>query len=236
MDFKSIKPSDDDLALRLESPGFSIPYPILINKELMPPQMLAMLDATWRRECFPPQQVKFHLLRNVVVVHEGLVLDEATGVYQASITQHSEVEIRKGLADAQEAIRTGQAPVHKGTYLLCTKRGTGNYGHWLMEMLPRAFLGSQHFGEIRYVVPTAAPQLASVISTSLELLNIRPDMVLRAGREPHVFEELILIDGLTQHGVLYVAACHCVYPSPVCFGTFSRCGACIRYKVFDWLS
>ena len=50
MDFKSIKPSDDDLALRLKSPGFSIPYPILINKELMPPQMLAMLDATWRRE------------------------------------------------------------------------------------------------------------------------------------------------------------------------------------------
>ena len=169
------------------------------------------------------------------LVHEGLVLDEATGVYQASITQHSEVEIRKGLADAQEAIRTGQAPVHKGTYLLCTKRGTGNYGHWLMEMLPRAFLGSQHFGEIRYVVPTAAPQLASVISTSLELLNIRPDMVLRAGREPHVFEELIVSTALPT----WSSICRrlSLRLSKLCLlRSFLRCGACIRYKVFDWLS
>lgn len=198
---KLVQPANEDLILSLESPGFSMRYPTLFNKELMQPQMLAMLEATWKREHFPARQIQFHRVRNVAVVEEGLVFDERGALYRTSITQHAEAGIRKGLAAAQTAYRSGAVSVHKGVHLLCKKRGAGNYGHWLMEMLPRAYLGSRHVGALRYVVPKAEPQLELVISTSLDLLGITPDAILCVGHEPHLFEELILVDGLTEHGV-----------------------------------
>jgi capsular polysaccharide biosynthesis protein len=78
-------------------------------------------------------------------------------------------------------------------------------------MLPRAYFGKKYLRSdtLRYVVPiTNSTPLNGVIDSSLAMLGIEPCSLTKIGPQPHRFRELVLIDGLTTHGV---------YMSPLVF-------------------
>lgn len=189
--------------LRLDSPSFRIAAPEIRHLEIIPDSVAQAMRVSWDRGTFPSGTVTFSLLEDVHVVEEGLVFDASGRLLKGSITQHAPAEIARGFAKVQTAMRDLSAPRRGGTLVLCTKRGARNFGHWLIEMLPKAYFSHRHLASHApgFIVPAVDGPLREVIADSLAMLRIDASSVLRSGPEPVRYERLILMEGLTHHGV-----------------------------------
>jgi Glycosyltransferase 61 len=188
--------------LALDSPDFQVEYPFIYRKELIPADWLAVLDPTWRAGTIPGRKIRLFELRDVFVAFEGLVFNKDLDVYRTSVTGHSPAEIELSVGRIRDRMQDGSLPVHLGRAVLCSKRGATNYGHFIVEMLPKAFLVRQHFPNtpLYYIVPGDRARLGDVIMDSFQMLGIDGQYLVRCSQEPAFFEEVILVDGLTQHG------------------------------------
>ena len=188
--------------LTLDSPDFSVAYPFIHRKEMMPADLVALLDLAWTKGRFEGRKIDVYRLRDVFVAFEGLVFDKYLDVYRTSVTGHQPDEIESACHAIRDGMQNGSIPVNLSTAVLCKKRGTYNYGHFLIEMFPKAFLAMKHLpsDRLHYVVGAEDGALGDVIATSLAMLGIPQKRVVRCGREPAFFREIILIDGLTHHG------------------------------------
>lgn len=186
--------------LELTSPAFAMQAPALVHAELVPDDVIGAMQVSWNIPYFPERSVEVFLLEDVHVAEEGLVFDAHGRLFRGTITQHSQAEIDRGYAAVMAA---GSLPIRSGTFVLCKKRGADNFGHWLMEMLPKAHLARLYAARegLRYVVPAARGQLAQVVTDSLAMLEIHEDAVLRADAGPLRVDRLLVVDGLTAHGV-----------------------------------
>ncbi|QCO19964.1 glycosyltransferase family 61 protein (plasmid) [Azospirillum brasilense] len=195
-------PAGADL-LTLLSPAFEAPPPSIRHRERVPPDVLRTMEATWAPGRFEERQVSVLRLRDVWVAKEGLVFDRDGALYHRTVTQHGAAEVAVAQAAVREAIaRGGATPDRDGPVVLCKKRGVGNYGHWLMEMLPRAHLVHRHRPDLgaRVLVADVPGQLRASMAASLALLGIDPAHAVVAGDAPRAFGELLLVEGLTDHG------------------------------------
>ncbi len=196
-----IVPSKEERAFRLHSPPFKMRPPKVTNIDLVPEDALRAMTVSWNRSDYKEQAVTAHLLHDVLVAAEGLVFDSRGQLYEATITQHSEVEIAQAHDEVVSAI-AGQLPSAAGQFVLCKKRGAQNYGHWLLEMLPNAYFSRLRHGRVqRFIVPSAEGQLGQVIRETTGLLSVSGDQLHPLGREVLRAEELLVIEGLTNHGV-----------------------------------
>lgn len=196
-------PTGTDL-LTLPSPAFEAPPPAIRHRERVPPGVLRSMEATWAPGRFEERRVRVLWLRDVWVAKEGLVFDRDGALYHQTVTQHSADWIADAQAAVLEAIARGNtAPDRDGPVVLCKKRGVGNYGHWMMEMLPKAYLVHRHLPELgaRPLVADVPGQLRASMAASLALLGIDPARAVVAGDAPRRFGELLLVEGLTDHGV-----------------------------------
>ena len=194
-------PTDGDL-LVLPSPAFDAPPPPIRHRARITDAALRAMEGTWSMGRFAERRVRVLRLRDVWVAREGLVFDRDGALYRATVTQHSPVEVAEArdavLAAIDQAAIDGNGPV-----VLCKKRGVGNYGHWMMEMLPRAHLVHSRCPELdaRFLVAEAPEPLRATMAASLALLGIAPSRIITAGNAPRRFAELLLVEGLSEHGV-----------------------------------
>ncbi|OYD82287.1 glycosyltransferase family 61 protein [Azospirillum brasilense] len=196
---------DGAVILSLTSPGFDAAYPRVVNKGLIPPDVLEPMEWAWTTRRFPERPVRVLRLTDVWVAKEGLVFDRDGTLYRETITQHSAGEVEQARAAVLEAIGRGgpvAEPDAGGPVLLCKKRGIGNYGHWLMEMLPKAQLVHRHLPELgaRFLVAHAPGQLNDTMAFSLSMLGIDLARTIVADDTPRRFADLLLVDGLSEHG------------------------------------
>lgn len=86
--------------------------------------------------------------------------------------------------------------------LLCKKRGIGNYGHWMLEMLTKAWLVERHLPDlgVRFLVADVPGHLREIMAFSLGMLGIDLARTLVANDAPRHFAEPVVVDGLTEHG------------------------------------
>ncbi len=187
--------------LSLNSPDYSVEYPAIEHRELIPADLLRLLDSIWNTGQFTARKIEFLRLRDVFVAFEGLVFNKDLSIYQASITDHLPEEIETARRTIRERMADGSMPVHLGPAVLCKKRGTHNYGHFLIEMLPKAYLARRHLsGEnLAYVIGAEGGGLGAVMRDALAMLDIPESAIMRRDRQPSFFRELIVINGLTQH-------------------------------------
>lgn len=199
-------PTDGDL-LVLPSPAFDAPPPRIRHRDRITGAALRAMEGTWGMGRFAERRVRVLRLRDVWVAREGLVFDRDGALYRDTVTQHSPAEV----AEAQDAVLAaiGQTANDRngidgnGPVVLCKKRGVGNYGHWMMEMLPRAHLVHRRCPELeaRFLVAEAPEPLRATMAASLTLLGIAPSRIVVAGDAPRRFAELLLVEGLSEHGV-----------------------------------
>ncbi len=187
---------------RLASPYFPVAYPDVQAAALMPEVIAGSMNAYWSARFFPVRAVDFYRLRDVYVCAEGLVFDAQGRLFRASIAQHAP----DGIATAARQVAAARAgedvPRHAGPAVLCKKTGSFNYGHWLLEMWPRAVLARRELDipDLRYVVHAQEGGLRQVMRECMALAGIGEAAVIETPWEPQFFEELFVIDGIATHG------------------------------------
>ncbi len=202
------------------SPGFAYAPPDVTHEALIDPSIRPGLTATWSR-AEPPRVTAFHSVPDVYVVGEGLVFDREQRLLQPSVTQTPPAMVEAAAATLRAAVQAGTVVPHAGPLVLCGKAGLNNYGHWLAEMLPRAFLSLPWIGldhGWRVLVPQTYPWMRAVIEDSLDLLGAGAGKrVLGDGSPCHV-SELVMLTGMTEHGQ---------YFSPLVLGAMDRIAATV---------
>lgn len=198
----TIRLPDDAVLLSLTSPSFDARYPRIVNKELIPPPILQAMEWAWNTPHFPERPVRVARLSDVWVAREGLVFDRDGNLYAETVTQHSEAEVAQAHALVREAMGLGWEADREGPVLLCKKRGIGNYGHWMMEMLPKAHLVHSRLPDLdlRYLVADVPGRLRETMAFSLDMLGIDLARTIVADDLPRPIADLVIVDGLTQHG------------------------------------
>lgn len=193
---------DDAGILDLVSPAFDARYPRVVNKELIPPSILQAMEWAWRTPRFPERPVRVARLRDVWVAKEGLVFDHDGSLYAQTVTQHSPAEVEQAHAAVLAAMGRGWKADADGPVLLCKKRGIGNYGHWLMEMLPKAHLVHSRLRDldVRFLVADVPGRLRESMAYSLALLGVDLARTIVADDTPRRFADLLVVDGLSEHG------------------------------------
>ncbi|MDQ2102078.1 glycosyltransferase family 61 protein [Azospirillum isscasi] len=197
---------DDAVILTLASPGFDAAYPRILHKDLIPQPVLDVMEWAWRTPRFPERPVRVARLSDVWVAREGLVFDREGRLYHETITQHSGAEIEEAHAAVLAAMAAWpereRGADGKGPVLLCKKRGIGNYGHWMMEMLPKAHLVHSRLPDLdaRFLVAQAPGHLNNAMAFSLSMLGIDLARTIVANDAPRRFADLLLVDGLSEHG------------------------------------
>jgi len=207
--------------LRLASPSFRVAYPDIGNRQLIPSDTLHAMEQAWNLGRLPVRPVTFYRLQNVYVCEEGLVFDEGLNLYRSTLAQHPPAYVARALRQLRDPRARERIPRHDGPTLLCKKIGSFNYGHWLVEMLPRAQLAREHLGipGLRYVVHDVEGPMRTVMRDSFALLGVARGAVLATGNEPQFFSELIIVEGLSDHGM---------FMSPVCLDALAKVTAMVR--------
>jgi capsular polysaccharide biosynthesis protein len=194
-------PADFKVLSLHDEPAVLTP-PTVLNRELIPAETLASLERAWRQPP-NPRQIEIYRLHDVYVAHEGLVFDRDLNLYRQTIVQHELISQQNSLHAIQGALASKTLRREAGCFVLCKRRGARNYGHWLIDMMPIAKVARDHIdlSGARYIVADEPGALGVVIEESMGMIGIDPPALHRTPREPRWFEELIVVIGLTQHGM-----------------------------------
>ena len=198
-----VGPAAGSVVLEFVSPGFDAPAPEIRNRSLIPAAVVAAMAPSWGLGRHPAGSVRFFALHDVFVVGEGLVFDRALNVYAISMTQHDLAQAGLARDRVRAAIEEGSVIEHRGTALLCQKRGMTNFGHWLVELLPIAHLALAQLatGVWSVLVPRVGEPMDTVIHDSLAMIGVPAGAIVGGDGSPRHVETLIVALGLTAHGL-----------------------------------
>jgi capsular polysaccharide biosynthesis protein len=178
-------------------------YPAVYQRHLIPDDTFRILSNRWSEECKAIPNTEFHLVRGVYVIDEGLVFTPDAVLVAQTRIDFTDVEVARAEERIINALQS-PAPIARYTRgVLCKKRGAKNYGHWLVEMLPKAYwtLRKLNLWDWPMAVHACAPEMAAVIRDSLAVIGVPAEKIIETGSEPVYFEELLLVRGLTEHSL-----------------------------------
>ncbi len=184
------------------SPGFAASAPDLIGDALIP-DAVRQACAAWTQRRFEPRDVVIRVARDVFVAAEGLVFDGEGQILRYSIRQHEPEMLGRAAAAVRRAIEGEPVVRHEAPLVLGKKRGAANYGHWMIEMLPMLHLALSRLADRRIGVlvhDVSEPMLGLIMQQSLRRLGIEDRRVRVSGLEPVFVRELIMVEGMTEHG------------------------------------
>ena len=167
----------------------------------MPPGVLAQMRPTWDKVWFPPRPFHISTFDDVFVVSEGLVVTRDGELVAPTVTQHTADAIKAARESVKAVIAGRECRRISDNVVLCRKPGCATYGHWLVEMLPWIVLASRWPEPVQFLVQELGGAMPSIMRQSFALLGIDEQRVLQAGFEPVRVERLIVVHGLTEHGL-----------------------------------
>jgi capsular polysaccharide biosynthesis protein len=170
---------------------------------MMSDDVFQTLNNHWANDIYKAPNIKIYKLKNVFVVAEGLVFTESGGLITETQSAHSFDELQKARIDIYEAISNRESTPHCLKAILCKQRGADNYGHWLVEMLPKAYLVRRELNLDWWpiAVHRTSTVLQSVMADSLDVLGVSGDNIIITSDKPTFFDELIVVHGLTAHSI-----------------------------------
>ncbi len=184
------------------TPPFRTRPPDLRHGNLIPPDLQALYATLWHQS-HGPTEVVASVLCGAYVDGPGLVFDQDLNLIRQTIHQATPEEIETAFHAVRDA--AGRVPLQRGVTLLCEKTGIGNYGHWLVEMLPVASLNLRHLfrGGWQLRLPVASEAMNRVTLDSVRLAGVPGEQLAFRRPGPQYYEQLVIVHGLSQHGVWY---------------------------------
>ena len=197
---------DQTIRLRLASPAFGTLRPTIHNEPMIAAQSRALMDLSFSRAVFPQRSVTFRIVENALVIPQGMAFDPDLNMLAGTERLHAEEVVAAGQALARQARGSNPRRI-TGLTVLCTGAAAHNYGHFLVEMFPKAWLGSRLLGQRVPSYLVRSNDLLPIVQEALSIIGINPFAVMTMDHAPVACEALMVIDGLTEHGV---------YQSPLC--------------------
>lgn len=183
----------------IESPGFPFPHPRVLNIDLIPNDIRNAMRGAWDAKYFAPRIISVDKLFDVYVTEEGLVFTQDFRLISQTITQHSPLEQERAFNLLKSTSNFREIAT---SCLLMRKRGDDNYGHWLVEIMPKLGLARLKCHVSGLAIPSLDGAMKSVIHDSIHIcdkLKTTPRFELKKN-EAVFFKEIILVSGATQHG------------------------------------
>lgn len=195
---------DHALVEAFTSPAFETRPPDLRNAELIPASLRTLYEQLWNQQQ-PAEDVICTVLPDAIVHGPGLVFDRDLNLIRQSIHQTSASEIEAAFSRVRHISSDPLFRTRPGVTLLCEKSGVGNYGHWLVEMLPIPYMERRRLvpGGWQLRLPASSAAMNAVMQESVELLGIASCQCTLSEPHPQRYEQLVVMTGLTRHGIRY---------------------------------
>ena len=195
---------------RLTSSGFRKPYPNVVNKQLIPPAVFAALDAIWTQEDYPARDILVFRIPGAYVVGEHIILDREYRFIENANSAASDAEIATAIEMAKASDSAGRTTRVAAPTIYAKGHGANNYGHYLLDVLPRVMIAGKMFGSqgMVYLVRDSRIAMQDVTYRSFRLLSVSLDNIIvhRAG-STYFVDDLVVITGLFHHQAgTYVSA------------------------------
>jgi capsular polysaccharide biosynthesis protein len=186
----------------LSSPAFAVEYPHIINPHLLDPGARAGMEESWKKGIFPERKLEIFHLKDVYLIDESLILDKDLRVIENAGDYHDDEEIERAIAVIRKDLEAMRLP-HFVSGIVSKRRAAGNYGHFLLELLPLAVIGrrlSPAYDPVHIIHYAEAP-LQDVMFRSFRLLGVSLSRVLvRDFGQPIHLADAIVVRGLSVHG------------------------------------
>lgn len=202
----SDRADDATIRLRLLSPAFATRPPAIQHAERIPPGPGGAMNVSFARRVFPGRTVTLRMIEDAIVVNEGIVFDRDLTLVAGTDRLFSAAEVAEHRAAAAAARERGLRRI-AGISVLCKSKAPQNFGHFLVEMLPKAWLGSRLLRQRHPSFVLAENDILPLAREALGGIGINPFAVSATDNSPVRCDTLAVIDGLTHHGV---------YQSPLC--------------------
>ena len=197
-----VEPAERTVLATIRSPGFRTIAPVFDGGVAIPDNVRQACTA-WEQRCFAARDVVIRVVHDVYVAAEGLVFDRDGRLLRYSIRQHEPDMIEQAARAVQLAIAGAPLPRYDLPLVLGKKRGAFNYGHWMIETVPMLHLALSRLDDDAIGVlvhDVTDPMLGRIMQQTLRRLGIADHRVRVSGMEPVFVRELIMIEGMTDHG------------------------------------
>ena len=198
--------TDPRVRLRLLSPAFATRPPDIRNAVLIPSGPWQAMAASFNRRVFGGRTVTIRVIERAIVAGEGLVFDQDFNLIPGTdrLMSREDVETYRALAK-----QMGLAGLRRiaGMSLVCKTRAPGNFGHFLIDMFPKAWVATRLLKHRNLTCIVHETNLLTVARDALVQIGVNPFAVAVTDNTPVLCDSLVVIDGLSAHGV---------YQSPLC--------------------
>lgn len=205
---------DPTIRLRLLSPAFPTRAPDIRNAALMPPGPSRAMTVSFNRRVFGGRTVTLRLVEEAIVAGEGMVFDRDLNLVPGTNRLMSDDEVAEYRALAKQ-MQDGGIRRIAGMNVLCKTRAPQNFGHFLMDMFPKAWLATRLLTRLNVTYIVQETDILKVAQDAFRQIDINPFAISVTDNQPVQCESLIVIDGLTAHGV---------YQSPISVQALTELG------------
>jgi capsular polysaccharide biosynthesis protein len=192
--------TDPTVRLRLLAPAFSTRPPDIRNAALIPARPWRAMAVSFNRRVFGGRTVKLRLVPDATVAGEGVVFDRDFALVPGTNRLMPDDEVAQYRRLAQDGRDAGIRRI-AGMSVLCKTRAPQNFGHFLVDMYPRAWLAARLLSKrhVNYIIHET--DILGMAREALTRIGINPFALSITDNHPVLCEQLIVIDGLTAHGV-----------------------------------
>ena len=137
----------------------------------------------------------------VALLHDAVVRDGVIATAKGTIVAESLINREAGEPLAPFGGLSIMRRLRGRPYVMLKQQWDANYGHWLVEGLPRLALVEERFqlSDLGFIVSAHHGAMQEVYEDSLALFGIRRDQIVELGRESVAVDRLIYPTPMTQH-------------------------------------
>jgi hypothetical protein len=137
-------------------------------------------------------------VKDAIVINRGILIDNQNRIISESLINYDERRFDLEVADmfdsACASAELPSLPAGGGPCVMLKQTWDGNYGHWIVESLPRLAVVARHYGVagLRFIVSdNASSAMRKVYADSLAMMGIAPKCILPLPDEAYRIADVV---------------------------------------------
>ncbi len=160
------------------------------------------MEPAWCQSRFPEADISVFHLRDVYAIDDCLIFDQQLRLIENVSDPYPDSRAQAAIEDILSHKSARTIP-HFAQGIAARRSGGGNFGHFLLEMLPMAVVAKSLFPDWNpvYWAHLADPPVVDVMLRAFRLVGVPLNRIaFRAYHAPVFFSHLLVVRGLTRHG------------------------------------